>query len=190
MSGDVKMDAHLGVSTGSYAGRIEVLGGPTWRRQFDWRRRRSDAEKARIAAESLAPNAVVADIARRQGATRWRIYDWRRRFRSRPLGGGGGNCRIPAFVPLTVDDGPRMAPSADIIEVMIGDILIRVGRDVGEEHLARIFRAARAVAIGLGGTSSGARRLRGGATLAGNHHRRSAARKVRREIREAGARSI
>ena len=35
-----------------------------------WRRRRSDAEKARIAAESLAPDAVVADIARRQGALR------------------------------------------------------------------------------------------------------------------------
>ena len=50
----------------------------------------------------------------------------------------------PAFVPLTVDDGLRTAPSADIIEVAIGDILIRVGRDVGEEHLARIFRAARA----------------------------------------------
>ena len=34
---------------------------------------------------------------------------------------------------------------------------------MGEEHLARIFRAARAVAVGLGGTSGGARRLRGGA---------------------------
>jgi hypothetical protein len=51
---------------------------------------------------------------------------------------------VPAFVPLTVDDGPRTAPSADIVEVAIGDILIRVGRDVSEEHLARIFRAARA----------------------------------------------
>jgi len=46
----------------------------------------------------------------------------------------------PAFVPLTIDDGPRTTPSADIVEVAIGDILIRVGRDVGEEHLARIFR--------------------------------------------------
>jgi transposase len=137
MSRDVKMDAHLGVSRGGYAGRIEVLGGPTGRRQ------RSDAEKARIAAESLAPDAVVADIARRHGATRWQIYDWRRRFRSGRLA-AEEIAVLPAFVPLTVDDGPRTAPSADIVEVAIGDILIRVGRDVSEEHLARIFRAARA----------------------------------------------
>ena len=137
MSRDVKMDAHLGVSRGGYAGRIEVLGGPTGRRQ------RSDAEKARIAAESLAPNAVVADIARRHGATRWQVYDWRRRFRRR-LAAAEEIAASPAFVPLTVDDGSRTASSADIIEVMIGDILIRVGQDVGEEHLARIFRAARA----------------------------------------------
>jgi transposase len=67
------MDAQMGVSKEGYAGRIEVLAGPTGRR------RRSDAEKARIAAESLTPDAVVADIARRYGATRWQIYDWRGR---------------------------------------------------------------------------------------------------------------
>jgi transposase len=137
MSRDVKLDAHLGVSREGYAGRIEVLGGPTGRRQ------RSDAEKARIAAESLAPDAVVADIARRHGATRWQIYDWRRRFRSGRLAAAEEIAVLPAFVPLTVDEGPRTT-SADIVEVAIGDILIRVGRDVGEEHLARIFRAARA----------------------------------------------
>jgi len=123
MSRDVKMDAQLGVSRGGYAGRIEVLGGPTGRRQ------RSDAEKARIAAESLAPDAVVADIARRHGATRWQIYDWRRRFRISPLAAPEEITASPAFVPLTVDDGPRTASSADIVEVTIGDILIRVGRD-------------------------------------------------------------
>ena len=138
MSRDVKMDAHLGVSREGYAGRIEVLGGPTGRRQ------RSDAEKARIAAESLAPDAVVADIARRHGATRWQIYDWRRRFRSGRLAALEEITASPAFVPLTLDEGARTAPSADLVEVAIGDILIRVGRDVGEEHLARIFRAARA----------------------------------------------
>jgi transposase len=115
-----------------------VLPGPTGRRQ------RSDAEKARIAAESLAPGAIVADIARRHGATRWQIYDWRRRFRSSRLAAAEEIVASPAFVPLTVADGPRTAPGAGIIEVAIGDILIRVGRDVGEEHLARTLRAARA----------------------------------------------
>ena len=99
---------------------------------------------SRIAAESLAPGAIVADIARRHGATRWQIYDWRRRFRSGRLAALEEITASPEFVPLTVDEGARTAPSADLVEVAIGDILIRVGRDVGEEHLARIFRAARA----------------------------------------------
>jgi transposase len=138
MTRDAKMDAQLGVSKEGYAGRIEVLAGPTGRR------RRSDAEKARIAAESLAPDAVVADIARRYGASRWQIYDWRRRFWRGRLETPEEVVASPAFVPLTVDDEPRTASSADIVEVVIGDLLIRVGREVGEEHLARIFRAARA----------------------------------------------
>jgi transposase len=50
----------------------------------------------------------------------------------------------PAFVPLTVGEEPKKAPDGDIVEVLVGDILIRVGREVSEAHLARIFRAARA----------------------------------------------
>ena len=43
------MDGYLDGSTVSYAGRIEVIEGRTGRRL------RSEAERARIAAESLAP---------------------------------------------------------------------------------------------------------------------------------------
>ena len=67
MNGDVKMDVQLDVPTEGYAGRIEVVAGPTGRR------RRADAEKARIAAESLIPGAVVTDIVRRQMV--WDIFD-------------------------------------------------------------------------------------------------------------------
>jgi transposase len=138
MTRDVKMDAQMGVSKEGYAGRIEVLAGPTGRR------RRSEAEKARIAAESLTPGAVVAEIARRYGATRWQIYDWRRRFRRGLLSAPKEDLASPAFVPLSVDDDPHRTPHADIVEVAIGDILIRVGEGVGEARLARIFRAAHA----------------------------------------------
>ena len=138
MSKDVKMDAQLDASREGYAGRLEVLAGPTGRRL------RSDAEKARIAAESLTADAVVADIARRYGVTRWQIYDWRRRFRRGLLSLPKEDQSRPAFVPLTVDADPQRTPHADVVEVAIGDMLIRVGPDVGEAHLARIFRAARA----------------------------------------------
>jgi len=138
MNRDVKMDGQLDVPQEGYAGRIEVLAGPTGRR------RRSDAERARIAVESLAPDAVVADIARRYGATRWQVYDWRRRFRRGLLPALQDDGASSAFVPLTVGEDPKKAPDGDIVEVLVGDILIRVGREVSEAHLARIFRAARA----------------------------------------------
>ena len=138
MSKDVKMDAQLDASREGYAGRLEVLAGPTGRRL------RSDAEKARIAAESLTADAVVADIARRYGVTRWQIYDWRRRFRRGLLSAPKEDESRPAFVPLAVEHDPQRTLHADVVEVAIGDMLIRVGPDVGEAHLARIFRAARA----------------------------------------------
>jgi transposase len=138
MTRDVKMDGALSVSNDGYAGRLDIISGSAGRR------RRSEAEKARIAAESPAPGAIVADVARRHGATRWQIYDWRRRFRSGRLTTTEGVVASPAFVPLTADDGARTEPTVDIIEVAIGDVLIRVGRDASETHLARIFRAVRA----------------------------------------------
>jgi transposase len=131
------MDAPLGASSEGFAGRIDVISGPTGRRN------RSEVEKRRIAAESLAPGAVVADVARRHDATRWQIYDWRRRFRSERLAAPSDTIAVaPAFVPLVVDDGPA-APTGDFIEVAIGDVLIRVGPRISETHLARIFRAVR-----------------------------------------------
>ncbi len=138
MSKDVKMDAQLDVSREGYAGRLEVLSGPTGRRL------RSDAEKAQIAAESLTPDASVAEIARRYGATRWQVYDWRRRFRRGLLSAPKEDGTAPAFVPLTIDADRQQTPHADVVEVAIGDMLIRVGPDVSEAHLTRIFRAVRA----------------------------------------------
>jgi transposase len=54
MRRDEKMDVRIGVSKEGYAGPVDVIASPTGRQQ------RSDAEKARIAAESLAPDAVVS----------------------------------------------------------------------------------------------------------------------------------
>ena len=138
MNRDVKLDVQVDVPTEGYCGRIEVVAGPTGRR------RRPDAEKGRIAAESLAPGAVVADIVRRYGATRWQIYDWRRRFRRGLLPAGSEEVCAPAFIPVSVIEETQVAAHDDIIEVVIDGILIRAGHNAGEAHLARIFRAARA----------------------------------------------
>ena len=66
------MGGHLDGSKGVGVSRLEVIEGP------NGRRRRAKAERARLVAESMMPGVTVADIARRNGTTRWQIYDWRR----------------------------------------------------------------------------------------------------------------
>ena len=65
-----------------YAGRMEVIEGRTGRRL------RSEAERGRIAAESLAPGARVVDVARRHGVTE-------EAGRGHAGGPGGGDGRRP-----------------------------------------------------------------------------------------------
>ena len=69
------MDVPMDVSTKGSASRLEVMAGASGRRP------RSEAEKARIAAESLLPGVAVADVARKHKVTRWQVYDWRRRLK-------------------------------------------------------------------------------------------------------------
>lgn len=141
MGADGKIDVHLDVPTAGYAGRLEVLEGPMGRRV------RSEADRARIAAESLMPGVQVAAVARKHGATRWQIYDWRRRLRQ-------GQLALPEsmasmFAPLMVEGSsaprrtmrpPKSAPAK--VEIVIDDIVIRTTVDL--EHLAQIIRAVRA----------------------------------------------
>jgi transposase len=98
---DVKMDGSLDGSTDGYAGRIEVLEGRSGRRL------RSEAERARIAAESLVPGAKVADVARWHGATRWQVYDWRRKLTSGALALSEETMTEPAFAALVVESRKR-----------------------------------------------------------------------------------
>ncbi len=141
MGADGKMDVQLDVSTNGYAGRLEVLEGPTGRRA------RTQGEKARIAAESLMPGVQVAAVARRHGATRWQVYDWRRRLRQGQL--ALPENMAPMFAPLMVEEtssppqqagkAPRAAPAQ--VEIVIDDVVIRTAVDV--EQLAQVIRAVR-----------------------------------------------
>src|SRR5271167_4704608 len=50
------------------------------------RRRWSRDEKARIVEETMAPGAVVCEVARRHGVSQSLIFYWRRRARAERLG--------------------------------------------------------------------------------------------------------
>ena len=138
MISDGKMDVQLDVSKASRVSRLEVIEGPTGRRN------RSAAEKAKIAAESLMPGAQVATVARKHGVTRWQVYDWRRRLQR-------GRLSLPdsmaaMFAPLVVDGMPKtlaaVHPALAKLEIMVGDVVIRT--EVEVDHLAGVILAMRA----------------------------------------------
>lgn len=74
--------------------RIEVITGTGRRRRW------SLAEKARIVAESFAPGAVVADVARRHELSAQHLTLWRRQAREGLLALPADE---PAFTPVVVD---------------------------------------------------------------------------------------
>ena len=90
------MGVHLDGSRGGGVSRLEMIEGPTGRQ------RRTKAERARIAAESLVPGASVTDVARRHGTTRWQVYDWRKKLRTRQLVVPESVAALPMFAELVV----------------------------------------------------------------------------------------
>jgi transposase len=132
------MGVHLDVPRDGYVGRLEVIEGPTGRRRW------SEAEKARIAAESLVPGSSVADVARRHGVTRWQVYDWRKRLRNGHLTLPENAPSIPAFAALIVEEPPRPKPARSRIEIVVGAITIRIDPDIDSGHLMQVIRAVRA----------------------------------------------
>lgn len=142
---DLARDGKLGVcldgSCNGSVSRLDVLEGPSGRRQ------RTEAERARIAAESLIPGMRVAELARRHGTTRWQIYNWRKKLRTGQLVMPEGVARLPMFAELVVEGGaadvPQAGPASEV-EIVVGDVVIRAGAGADEGQLTRAIRAARA----------------------------------------------
>src|SRR6056297_1140886 len=141
---DGKMGVHLDGSRGGGVSRLEVIEGLTGRR------RRTKAERARIAAERLVPGVKVADVARRHGTTRWQVYDWRKKLRTGQLVVPESVAALPMFAELVVEGAAAEMPAemevSTGVEIVVGDVVIRVGADADEVLLTRSIRAARAAA--------------------------------------------
>lgn len=138
------MGVHLDGSRGDGVSRLEMIEGPTGRQ------RRTKAERARIAAESLVPGASVTDVARRHGTTRWQVYDWRKKLRTRQLVVPESVAALPMFAELVVEGAAAAMPAETevdtCVEIVVGDVVIRVGANADEVLLTRSIRAVRAAA--------------------------------------------
>ena len=91
----------------------------------------------------------VADVARQHGTTRWQIYDWRKQLRKGNLVVSESMAGLPAFAELVVE-APEL-PAQPVrdrldLEIVVGDVVIRVGAEADEARLTRAIRAARAAA--------------------------------------------
>lgn len=103
---------------------VAVLSGPERRRRRR-RRRWTLAEKARIIEESLAPEAIVAEVARRHDIHPNLLHLWRRRARTGTLAlvsagdTAAGDVRFAA-VAVAPEERASGAPSS-VIEIEFAD---------------------------------------------------------------------
>lgn len=97
------------------------------------RRRWSDELKAQAVTEALEPGASVSAIARRIGIHPSQLFAWRRDARAeRHCRTRHPSCEAAVLrVPYTV------------IEIAIGEVVVRAGVDIDEAHLQRVIRAVR-----------------------------------------------
>jgi transposase len=131
--------------------RLEVISGTGRRRSF------SDDFKTRVVEETLAPDAVVSQIARRHGLTPQQVFTWRRQAREASSGQSGPE--VPMFVPAVVEAAPSVAPAratakperkrrgdnaSGEIEIEIAGTVIRVGRGADAETIAAVVAALKA----------------------------------------------
>lgn len=106
----------------------------TRRTPRDW----PDAEKTRLIAETMLPGANVSAIARAEGLDPSQLYGWRRKA----LASG-------SVVPLSKEANERVsfarveAVANSPVEIVMGDVVVRVAGDIEPDHLAKILRAVR-----------------------------------------------
>ena len=129
--------------------RFEVINGAVGRRRW------TVDDKARIIAETLEPDAVVSEVARRHGLRPQQVFAWRRAARKVVAAAAPSESM---FVPAVVDtpspepavkrpSRPRRKKAsrdAGIIELEIDGVAMRVGRGADARTVAAVIRALKA----------------------------------------------
>ncbi|TJV46314.1 MAG: IS66 family insertion sequence element accessory protein TnpB [Mesorhizobium sp.] len=110
-------------------------------------------DKARIVAETLEPNAIISEVARRYGLRPQQVFAWRREARKHAASAQQDS---PAFVPAVMAAAEPVASrspkqrkrqatrDAGLIELEIDGIAMRVGRGADAKTVAAVIRALKA----------------------------------------------
>ncbi|MFO7854737.1 MAG: transposase [Paracoccaceae bacterium] len=121
-----------------YAGRIEVVTGPTGRRRWP------DHVKAALVLESFRDGASVSDVARKHDVSAPQLHAWRRAAREGPL--PVPEDAAPGLVPILVDGGDRgrsEPPSGGVLTLEVGGVRTLVPADFDPRRLRRVIAALR-----------------------------------------------
>lgn len=124
-----------------YAGRMEVVAGPTGRRRWP------EHVKAAIVLETFRDGVSVADVARRHDVSAPQLHAWRRAVRE-------GLLPMPedealGLVPILVASGGRdvgAPPVWGMLTLEVGVVRILVPVDFDPGHLGRVVAAVRSAA--------------------------------------------
>lgn len=121
-----------------YAGRIEVVTGPTGRRRWP------EHVKAAMVLETFRDGVSVADVARKHGVSAPQLHAWRRAARE-------GLLPMPddealGLVPILVEGGDRgraEPPAGGTLTLEVEGVRILVPADFDPGHLGRVIAALR-----------------------------------------------
>ena len=114
---------------------MEVLSGPSGKRRW------SDEFKGQVVAETLVPGVTVNEVARRHDLRPNHLSSWRRLAKD-------GKLPVPdlagaEFAPVVMEPmntEPQDAAGSPI-EIVSGDIVIRLGAAIPAARVAEIVRA-------------------------------------------------
>ena len=114
--------------------RVEVITGPERRRRW------SEEQKRAIVAESLAPGAVVSEVARRADIGAGQIYRWRKELR--PVAEGFAAVLIAPADAAAATAARSPACGEPAIEVeFAGKARVRIPGSVPAELAAAVVKA-------------------------------------------------
>jgi transposase len=126
-----------------FAGRVEVMEGPSGRRTWP------DEVKARIVRESLEPGVTVSEVARRHRISPQQLTQWRRAARQGRLPVSVGcdeKIGEGLFVPLTIDMDRRESASVvtDLIVIEMNGMVLKLPAQTAARRIAEIVFALEA----------------------------------------------
>ena len=114
--------------------RVEVITGTERRRRW------SNEQKRAIVAASLAPGAVVSDVARRADIGPGQVYRWRKEFRAVADGFAQVLIAPPDMAAAAAADGVACGEPAIEVE-FASKVRVRIPGSVPADLAAAVLRA-------------------------------------------------